>query len=78
MPLTRLPIGTAPMAAPASCRTLHSRRPISTGAWSSQAGESGRTDRTAKYNQLLRIEERLGSKAAYAGFGPASKGGAAT
>jgi len=26
-----------------------------------------RSDRTAKYNQLLRIEEELGAQAAYAG-----------
>jgi enolase len=28
-----------------------------------------RSDRVAKYNQLLRIEEQLGPKAAYAGRG---------
>jgi enolase len=27
-----------------------------------------RTDRTAKYNQLLRIEEELGANARYAGM----------
>ena len=32
-----------------------------------KTGSTSRTDRIAKYNQLLRIEERLGSKAVYAG-----------
>ena len=32
-----------------------------------KTGSLSRTDRTAKYNQLLRIEEKLGSKAKYAG-----------
>ncbi len=32
-----------------------------------KTGSASRTDRIAKYNQLLRIEERLGSKAVYAG-----------
>jgi len=31
-------------------------------------GAPARTDRTAKYNELLRIEERLGDQAAYARF----------
>jgi len=31
------------------------------------AGSTSRTDRVAKYTQLLRIEEELGSRAAYAG-----------
>jgi enolase len=31
-----------------------------------------RSDRIAKYNQLLRIEAELGSKAAYAGVGALS------
>ena len=30
-----------------------------------KTGSLSRTDRTAKYNQLLRIEEELGSKAKY-------------
>lgn len=30
-------------------------------------GATGRSDRTAKYNQLMRIEERLGAAAVYAG-----------
>ncbi|MBI3313727.1 MAG: phosphopyruvate hydratase [Candidatus Omnitrophica bacterium] len=32
-----------------------------------KTGSTSRTDRIAKYNQLLRIEERLGKKAVYAG-----------
>jgi enolase len=32
-----------------------------------KTGSASRTDRVAKYNQLLRIEESLGSKARYAG-----------
>ncbi len=34
-----------------------------------KTGAPARTDRIAKYNQLLRIEEELGSAAKYAGFG---------
>jgi enolase 1/2/3 len=34
-----------------------------------KTGSLSRTDRTAKYNQLLRIEERLGRSARYAGRG---------
>lgn len=34
-----------------------------------KAGSLCRTDRTAKYNQLLRIEDRLGRSARYAGLG---------
>jgi enolase len=34
-----------------------------------KTGSASRTDRVAKYNQLLRIEEQLGSRAKYAGFG---------
>jgi enolase len=33
-----------------------------------KTGAPARTDRVAKYNQLLRIEEQLGSAASYAGF----------
>ena len=35
-----------------------------------KTGSASRTDRIAKYNQLLRIEEELGSKAVYAGTIP--------
>ncbi len=34
-----------------------------------KTGAPARSDRVAKYNQLLRIEEELGSQAAYAGMG---------
>jgi enolase len=37
-------------------------------AGQSKFGAPARTDRTAKYNELLRIEERLGDKAVYASF----------
>jgi enolase len=35
-----------------------------------KTGAPARTDRVAKYNQLLRIEAELGDSAAYAGWGP--------
>jgi enolase len=38
-----------------------------------KTGSASRTDRVAKYNQLLRIEETLGSKGSYAGFGSVAK-----
>ena len=34
-----------------------------------KTGAPGRTERVAKYNQLLRIEEELDDNAKYAGFG---------
>ncbi|MBO9578609.1 MAG: phosphopyruvate hydratase, partial [Microbacteriaceae bacterium] len=34
-----------------------------------KTGSLARADRTAKYNQLLRIEEELGEAAVYAGRG---------
>jgi enolase len=34
-----------------------------------KTGAPARSDRVAKYNQLLRIEEQLGSTARYAGWG---------
>jgi enolase len=34
-----------------------------------KTGSMSRTDRVAKYNQLLRIEEELGRKAIFAGHG---------
>ena len=40
---------------------------VGTGAGQIKTGSLSRTDRIAKYNQLLRIEEELGSKAVYAG-----------
>ncbi len=39
-----------------------------------KTGSTSRTDRLAKYNQLLRIEEELGARAVYAGEGFFAKG----
>ena len=40
---------------------------VAVSAGQIKTGSLSRTDRTAKYNQLLRIEEKLGSNAKYAG-----------
>ena len=40
---------------------------VATGAGQIKTGAPARTDRTAKYNELLRIEEQLGAAALYAG-----------
>ena len=40
---------------------------VATGAGQIKTGAPARTDRTAKYNELLRIEEELGSAAIYPG-----------
>jgi enolase len=40
---------------------------VATAAIPGLPGAPARTDRTAKYNQLLRIEEELGDAARYAG-----------
>jgi enolase len=40
---------------------------VATGAGQIKTGSASRSDRIAKYNQLLRIEEMLGSGARYAG-----------
>ena len=40
---------------------------VATNAGQIKTGSTSRTDRIAKYNQLLRIEERLGDVAEYAG-----------
>jgi enolase len=42
---------------------------VATGAGQIKTGSASRTDRVAKYNQLLRIEEELGSAAKYGGRG---------
>jgi enolase len=42
---------------------------VATGSGQIKAGAPSRTDRVAKYNQLLRIEEQLGSRATYPGWG---------
>jgi enolase len=40
---------------------------VATGAGQIKTGSASRTDRVAKYNQLLRIEEELGTRGQYAG-----------
>jgi enolase len=42
---------------------------VATGVGQAKLGAPARSDRTAKYNQLLRIEEELGREAQYAGWG---------
>ncbi len=41
---------------------------VATGAGQIKTGAPSRSDRVAKYNQLLRIEEELGAKATYPGW----------
>ena len=41
---------------------------VATGVGQIKTGSMSRSDRVAKYNQLLRIEEELGEKASYAGW----------
>ena len=43
---------------------------VATNAGQIKTGAPSRSDRVAKYNQLLRIEEFLGNDAEYAGFSP--------
>jgi enolase len=43
---------------------------VATGAGQIKTGSASRTDRIAKYNQLLRIEEELGTSAKFAGRKP--------
>ena len=54
---------------------------VATNAGQIKTGSLSRSDRIAKYNQLLRIEEELGPQAGYEGEGflraPLAKGGAA-
>ncbi len=47
--------------------TTISHLAVASGAGQIKTGAPARTDRTAKYNELLRIEEELGSAALYAG-----------
>ena len=42
---------------------------VATGAGQLKTGAPARSDRVAKYNELLRIEERLGESAVYPGLG---------
>lgn len=46
---------------------------VATNSGQIKTGSIARSDRVAKYNQLLRIEEELGSTAKYAGVGPFKK-----
>ena len=48
---------------------------VATGGGQIKTGSLSRSDRTAKYNRLLRIEEELGDAAAYPGFGAFLQGG---
>jgi enolase len=41
---------------------------VATGAGQIKTGAPSRTDRVAKYNQLVRIEEQLGHRAEYPGW----------
>jgi enolase len=41
---------------------------VATNAGQIKTGSASRTDRIAKYNQLLRIEEQLGRSARFLGF----------
>jgi enolase len=47
--------------------TLIADLAVATGAGQIKTGSASRTDRVAKYNQLLRIEEQLGASARYPG-----------
>ncbi|MDE3002778.1 MAG: phosphopyruvate hydratase [Gemmatimonadota bacterium] len=49
--------------------TLIADLSVATGAGQIKTGSASRTDRVAKYNQLLRIEEQLGAAARYPGRG---------
>ncbi|HEY6253999.1 MAG TPA: phosphopyruvate hydratase [Candidatus Angelobacter sp.] len=48
---------------------------VATGVGQIKTGSASRTDRIAKYNQLLRIEERLGEAALFLGLGALNYGG---
>jgi enolase 1/2/3 len=50
---------------------------VATNAGQIKTGSASRTDRVAKYNQLLRIEEELGQSARFAGFGAFTSSNAA-
>ena len=63
-------------ATPRSCRTAPARPrtstiadlAVATGCGQIKTGAPSRSDRVAKYNQLLRIEEELGPAAEYPGW----------
>jgi enolase len=46
---------------------------VATNCGQIKTGSLSRSDRLAKYNQLLRIEEQLGSAARFAGIGSLTK-----
>src|SRR5699024_2656726 len=46
---------------------------VAVGCRQIKTGSLARSDRVAKYNQLLRIEEELGSQAIYAGSRPLAR-----
>ena len=48
---------------------------VATGSGQIKTGAPARSDRTAKYNQLLRIEDQLGDQAVYPGWGAFSRTG---
>ena len=48
--------------------TIISDIAVATASGQIKTGSCSRTDRTAKYNQLLRIEEELGASAKFAGM----------
>ena len=48
---------------------------VGTNAGQIKTGAPARSERTAKYNQLIRIEERLGSQARYAGHATFARSG---
>jgi enolase len=48
---------------------------VATRAGQIKTGSLSRTDRVAKYNQLLRIEEELGEAASFLGLGALNYGG---
>jgi enolase len=47
---------------------------VATGVGQIKTGAPSRSDRVAKYNQLLRIEEELGDAAVYPGLGALRRG----
>ncbi len=49
---------------------------VALGTGQIKAGAPSRSERTAKYNRLLRIEEELGADAVYAGLGALARGAA--
>ena len=50
--------------------TLIADLAVATNCGQIKTGSLARSDRTAKYNQLIRIEEMLGETAVYAGKSP--------